>query len=258
MITENAARFHQSITETILGPDGDYTGAPPSTYGLPRASNIGSGCLRQVQYSAYQYPASEGATESGRLATNEGQLLQALAEHWVLHIPGVEMWKGPSMQAPFWTATPDLPIIWDGVKHLVEIKWMGYYRFSDLLKDKDVRSAHPPIYWQCIAQLENCPEAESVILLAFPFDYGAVKGTRGRAKKGEPPKPLPDIKYVEEITRSSTALAVLKGIANQVSANHPNDLLLPRGYRPGDGTEPARDWQCNYCSWRGLCVEDGE
>lgn len=257
MTTVNAARFYQGLTETILGPEGDYVGAPPSVYGKPRASNIGSGCLRQVQYSAYQVEPSETRNEAGLLATNEGQVLQELAQHWIVNMPGVEQWDAPAQAGGLWTATPDLPIIYDGVKHLVEIKWMGYYRFSDTLKANDIRSSHPSIFWQCVAQLENYPEAESVILVCFPFDYGAVKGKWPRAKKGELPSAPPDIKYVEEITRNPTAVSVLQGIAKQVSAADPDGILLPRGFEPGSPGDVSKDWQCNYCDWRGTCQEDG-
>ncbi len=147
-----------------------------------------------------------------------------------------------------------MKIIWNGEHHLVEIKWMGYYRFKELVIHNDVRKVHESIYWQAIAQLAVYPEAKSVLLVAFPLDYGSVKANLTHRK--EPI--LPPIKYVEEIVRSESSQAVLEKIAAAVKENEPGDTLLPRGYRPGAAGEKSKDWVCNYCDYLSLCREDGE
>ncbi len=259
MTTTNAARFHERLTYSILGED--LFVPPPSEHGKARASVVGSGCLRKVQYVAYGVPPSELPTESGRLATNAGMALEKLAKRWIRNMPDVMPLETSQLEdstAPI-TATPDMVILWNDNIHVVEIKFMGYYRFSDLLKAGDIREAHASYYWQCVSQLLRYPCAVSALFVAFPLDYGAVKGKANmRPKKGELPPAPPPVKFVQEIVRLPEDMIVLEEVANVVRDNDVETHLLPRGYRPGATGEKPLDWQCAYCDHLEICRADGD
>lgn len=221
--------------------------APPSEPGKPRASSIGSGCLRQIWYGLNGETHTNPDSEVSGYRQQEGQTLEGQAKAWILACDGIREVEWPEAPADLpWTATPDIFVSWHETLYVVEIKFMGYLRFKDLITVQDIFTVHAPYYWQMQAQMERMG-CNRGLLAAFPFDYGAVKGSmRG--------KPAPPFYYIEEVERSEHSIAALTKVAG--ATTNPN-LMPPRGYQPNNVGEKPKHWQCEYCSWLDKCREDG-
>ena len=246
------AQFGEKLYGAVSNPAVRTGPVPPSTVGKPRASVIGAGCLRQVQYQTWAIPQTNSSdTPEAQLPSKIGLALEPLVLRF-MQGAGATLLTGtlqPSVSSELpWTATPDFLIEFQGAPMLVQVKWMGYLRYLDLIKQGSVLKAHAPYYWQICAELANTPEVEAGWLLAFPFDGGAVRGKTRFAKDAPVVPPF----YVELIQRNEESQEVLEQIAGVVSATHPDDSLLPRGFNI------EKDWQCRYCSWRERCGADGE
>lgn len=251
MNADTLAEIAGSIRDGLAGAiveEGRSKPAPPSTYGKARASMIGSECLRQIQYAAYETPSEEMGID-GEYVTQVGGFLEDLFESWLARLPKFELFDkaelAPDRDVP-WTATPDRVLRHKHTGHLVgvELKAMNTYRYVETHKN-GIFAAHSGYWWQVQAQVLRYPQLAAGVLVAFPMDYSGVKGKSRKEK-------LPPF-YVEAIEPTERSRAILTETGTTIAeAGEPTGLLLPRGYKIG------KDWQCDYCAWRTQCELDGE
>lgn len=265
-----------TFTETLdkgfrrsFGQESPHFPAPPSKKGTARASSIGYGCMRHVQYGA----SNEGRAPmdiSGHWRTRLGQHLEGYSLLWLNEQEGVEAAKWdafiasdqaqrwnlgvPDESLP-WTASPDFGVWWEEMPWIVENKWQGYIRFAEFATVEDIFTVHSQYAWQVQAQLWKYPNMHAAAFIAWPFDYGAAM-TKMRGK--EEPTPW----YIEEVQRSEVMRDQLVTIGELVQANTTPEgeitALLPRGFDPGDDIHgKSKHWQCNYCPFKIPCILAG-